>query len=1166
MALQKGRVAIPLSKGINQKIDPKQEPPGSLKELENIQVDKFGEIEKRDGYEKIQGSGVFSTQDSLSFSLADNATSISNMQGIASFKNDLYILTNSSAMSIRPSFSRSVEEGSYSPAKIETSKITQQLGFTASNVNSVAEGDFLYTVYSLQSGTVQFPYISVRDLNNDTFFITFASIGTSAYSRPKIVFSQGKIIKFVVEKSGTDYYIAYHVADPLERGELINSFSWTRITQTHSDQIYSVAVNRSGTVGMLIHKEHSAGKAETFSFFLDPDDTTSPLALKTDNAFTSTDTGITAVDIQPILHEPASIVGNKSYFTGTAPEKGGFAEVYANATNIRISSYGPDGENQYLDATLNHAASTNFDLALGPQSVTIHTLQNYDSGALGIGYIHKVYASFALTGTATGTSTNKLTMIDNTTGTYATDDILASDFSGGSNYIKTEGSATAGFTGISYANFPSWNKQRIAEITASYNESIGGSTPVSVVDDFTEKFLVGATLVSNPYSPDDGQHLVLPVGFSAENQNSYFLYSPGSSIITRTSPVGLISYGTASSDYNYSSGADGYPSVPSLTSSSGTQILSTLTKGRVESNDKSFFSLSIPSVSKITYDSNLANQNVEVSGNLIVAGSQVFSSDQSRFSEHGFIQGPPRLYIHTQGMTTSGAAFPSGNTYLYKAVYRYEDQSGNIHRSSESPQLTVGLNANYDNIDIIVPLVNFTDKYIYSTFIELYRTTNNGTIFYKVNDLAVSSTVSASRNDKTSNYIKLKDTTSDETLQQQELIYTTGGVIENTPIGSASIVEEFKNRVFLGGVELSPNLLYYSKTVQSGVFETTPVEFSNLLSLEVPPSGGKIVALKRMDDKLIIFKERAIYMLTGEGPNNLGEQNDYIEPQLITSDVGCKFTNSVAFMPKGLMFMSQKGIFLLNRSLGLEYIGAPAEDYKDLTITKTTVVPKKSEVRFLASDGPTAIYNYFLNMWYTYTNHRGNSSAMLGDDYCLATFKNEVYKQVSTTASFGGSMVPIKVETGWLSFAGIQGFQRVYRMLLLGEYKSPHKLLIKIAYNYDDVWQQEKLIDVTSYTESYTYGNPSTGTQNTYGDPSGTSAIAYGGKDNTQYQIRLNFAKQKCESIKICIEEIEGSNSAGNPESAGPGFTLSNLSFIVGTKEGDFKIKQSRVFGSTSIT
>ena len=170
-------------------------------------------------------------------------------------------------------------------------------------------------------------------------------------------------------------------------------------------------------------------------------------------------------------------------------------------------------------------------------------------------------------------------------------------------------------------------------------------------------------------------------------------------------------------------------------------------------------------------------------------------------------------------------------------------------------------------------------------------------------------------------------------------------------------------------------------------------------------------------------------------------------------------------------------------------------------------------------------------------------------------------------------MVPIKLETAWLSFAGVQGFQRVYRMLLLGEYKSPHKLKIKIAYDYDDVWKQEKIIDVTSYTESYRYGGPNQILgNNTYGDPSGSDAIAYGGKDNTQYQIRLNFAKQKCEAIKIQIEEVEGSNSTydggqeTDSESGGPGFTLSNLSFIVGTKDGDFRLKQSRTFGSTSIT
>ena len=214
-------------------------------------------------------------------------------------------------------------------------------------------------------------------------------------------------------------------------------------------------------------------------------------------------------------------------------------------------------------------------------------------------------------------------------------------------------------------------------------------------------------------------------------------------------------------------------------------------------------------------------------------------------------------------------------------------------------------------------------------------------------------------------------------------------------------------------------------------------------------------------------------------------------------------------MPKGLMFMSQKGIYLLNRSLGLSYIGAPADNYNDLNITKATTVAKKDEVRFLTSDGDTIIYNYFLDMWYSYSDHRGNSSHVIGDDYYLATYKDEIFKQVNTTSSFGGSMVPIKLETGWLSFAGVQGFQRVYRMLLLGEYKSPHKIQIKVAYNYDNVWTDEKLIDVTGYTESYSFGNPSVDdvAPPTYGTPDGLAgapaAITYGGKDNPQYQIRF---------------------------------------------------------------
>jgi hypothetical protein len=136
-----------------------------------------------------------------------------------------------------------------------------------------------------------------------------------------------------------------------------------------------------------------------------------------------------------------------------------------------------------------------------------------------------------------------------------------------------------------------------------------------------------------------------------------------------------------------------------------------------------------------------------------------------------------------------------------------------------------------------------------------------------------------------------------------------------------------------------------------------------------------------MDDKLIIFKENAIFYLSGDGPNNLGQQDSFIEPQLISSDVGCSVTNSVVLTPQGLFFKSNKGIYLLSRSLGLDYLGAPVDDFNHLSITKADLVAKSDEVRFLTSDGVCLVYNYFRGLWTTFSNHEGSGSIMIGDTY-----------------------------------------------------------------------------------------------------------------------------------------------------------------------------------------
>jgi hypothetical protein len=83
-----------------------------------------------------------------------------------------------------------------------------------------------------------------------------------------------------------------------------------------------------------------------------------------------------------------------------------------------------------------------------------------------------------------------------------------------------------------------------------------------------------------------------------------------------------------------------------------------------------------------------------------------------------------------------------------------------------------------------------------------------------------------------------------------------------------------------------------------------------------------------------------------------------------------------------------------------------------------------------------------------------------------------------------------------------------------------------------------------------------------YGDPGGTTgdyitAIAYGGKNVMQYQIRIDFKKQKCEAMKLKIETLQSGGQNGQ------GVSLSQLLFVAGSKGTEYKIKQSRIFKTT---
>ncbi len=437
--------------------------------------------------------------------------------------------------------------------------------------------------------------------------------------------------------------------------------------------------------------------------------------------------------------------------------------------------------------------------------------------------------------------------------------------------------------------------------------------------------------------------------------------------------------------------------------------------------------------------------------------------------------------------------------------------------------------------NIVVPTLRLTQKT--SVAIELYRTEDDGEIYYLCSD-----PVNVTFNDPTVDTVTINDGLGDADLISRQLLYTTGGVLENTAPPSADVVavHTASNRVFLGGLE-DRNALQYSKIREAG----KPVEFNSALRIAIDPIGGPISAITSMDEKLIVFENDAIFYIAGQGPTNTGEQDNFILPERISIEVGCTEPSSLCLTPEGLMFKSRKGIYLLTRSLQLQYIGAPVQEYNHLNITSARTVAQFNQVRFTTSDGECLVYNYFVQKWATFTNHEGLSAETIENDYYYLRTDGELFKENQASYSDNGSAISLVLETAWMSLAGLQGFQRAYKMLILGSYKSPHKLLVQAGYDFNEAWVQEKLIDPdAAFIDASIYGEDSP-----YG-----SGSPYGGNGSV-YQARFDFKKQKCQSIKLRIQD--------KLADSGEGLSLSGFTLQVGGKVGTAKLPANRKFGTS---
>lgn len=286
----------------------------------------------------------------------------------------------------------------------------------------------------------------------------------------------------------------------------------------------------------------------------------------------------------------------------------------------------------------------------------------------------------------------------------------------------------------------------------------------------------------------------------------------------------------------------------------------------------------------------------------------------------------------------------------------------------------------------------------------------------------------------------------------------------------------------------------------------------------------------------------------GEGPNSLGTNSDYQEPVLVTTDTGCSNQNSICATPDGLTFKSPKGIYLLNRSLQVSYIGAPVEDFNDKLLTASSLLSKKNQIRFVTNDDTALVWDYHFNQWGTFTNHTAEDTALWKDKFIFLRPNGEVWVEV-THFKDNNLFIPMKITTAWIATAGVKGFQRIYRMAFLGEYKSPHKMDVSIGYDYNPSFQQFGQIDIDSKYVLSTYGEDSP-----YG-----SGTPYGG-EYPLYQFKTHMTRQKCESVRFSFTDNQYYLS-----DFAEGFNLCTIALECGLKTTMAKMSATNSF-STSAT
>lgn len=252
---------------------------------------------------------------------------------------------------------------------------------------------------------------------------------------------------------------------------------------------------------------------------------------------------------------------------------------------------------------------------------------------------------------------------------------------------------------------------------------------------------------------------------------------------------------------------------------------------------------------------------------------------------------------------------------------------------------------------------------------------------------------------------------------------TGNGSAMTVPTGltRAKAVEVFASYTFLGNVTVS-GVDFKSRVYWSGFDSIALWDLADFNDVS-RDDGQTIVAMKTLADRLVIFKERSIYLCFATGDADIP-----FKFQKSNSAVGCIAQGSIQEVDNGIVFLASDGIYYFdgNNSFKIsDRITRTLREYNNAQFAKATSMYQHDKNRYyLALPGPTQTTNNRVIVWDSFNNalsiYSGMAPSVMETVYEGGTDERVYFGDYSGfvyRADIGLNDNPLGVETAITAYA-----------------------------------------------------------------------------------------------------------------------------------------------------